>query len=134
MNLVFGVQIGPLFAGLGVGGLAIAFAACAVISSFGSGNSIQAFTVADQMRADLGIPTWITGLVTASLVALVILGGITRIGAVTCRLVPYMAVIYVSGGLLVLLLHYTLIPDTLALIFSSAHTRSMVRMASSAAR
>jgi uncharacterized membrane protein YqgA involved in biofilm formation len=37
-------------------------------SSFGSGNSIQAFTVADQLRSDLGIPTWITGFVTASLV------------------------------------------------------------------
>jgi len=40
--------------------LAVFFAACAVTSSFGSGNSIQAFTVADQMRADLGVPTWIT--------------------------------------------------------------------------
>ncbi len=100
--------------------LAIIFAACAVVSSFGSGNSIQAFTVADQMRADLGIATWITGLITASLVALVILGGIKRIGAVTCRLVPYMAVVYVTGGLLVLLFHFTQLPATLTTIFASA--------------
>ncbi|PIV80412.1 sodium:alanine symporter family protein, partial [bacterium CG17_big_fil_post_rev_8_21_14_2_50_64_8] len=79
--------------------LAVAFAVCAVISSFGSGNSIQAFTVADQIRADLGVPTWITGLLSAGLVAAVILGGIKRIGSVTSRLVPYMAVIYVTGGL-----------------------------------
>ena len=46
--------------------LAVAFAVCAVISSFGSGNSIQAFTVADQLRSDLGIPTWITGVLSAS--------------------------------------------------------------------
>ena len=100
--------------------LAVAFAVCAVISSFGSGNSIQAFTVADQMRADLGIPTWITGLVSAALVAAVILGGIKRIGNVTSKLVPYMAVIYVVGGLLVLLLNVTHLPGALASIFSSA--------------
>jgi AGCS family alanine or glycine:cation symporter len=100
--------------------LAVAFAVCAVTSSFGSGNSIQAFTVADQMRSDLGIPTYITGFFTASLVALVIIGGITRIGAVTCKLVPYMAVIYVSGGLLVLALNLTQIPGILATIVASA--------------
>jgi AGCS family alanine or glycine:cation symporter len=100
--------------------LAVAFVVCTVISSFGSGNSIQAFTVADQMRADVGVPTWITGVVSASLIAAVILGGIKRIGAVTSKLVPYMAVIYVSGGLLVLLLNFQVIPGMLVLIFKSA--------------
>ena len=100
--------------------LAVFFAACAVTSSFGSGNSIQAFTVADQLRADLGVPTWLTGLVLASLVAAVILGGIKRIGRVTSRLVPYMAVLYVGGGLLVLLLHLGRIPGVLVEIFRSA--------------
>ncbi len=100
--------------------LAIIFAVCAVISSFGSGNSIQAFTVADQLRADLGVPTWITGLVSAGLVAAVILGGIKRIGSVTSRLVPYMAVIYVAGGLLVLVLNIPALPGVLASIFASA--------------
>ncbi len=100
--------------------LAIAFAACAMVSSFGSGNSIQAFTVADQIRSDLGVPTWITGFISASIVAAVILGGIKRIGAVTSKLVPYMAVIYVSGGLLVLMLNLGDIPQTITLIFASA--------------
>ncbi|MFH2052967.1 MAG: sodium:alanine symporter family protein [bacterium] len=100
--------------------LAVAFAVCAVISSFGSGNSIQAFTVADQIRSDLGVPTWITGLVSAGLVAAVILGGIKRIGAVTSKLVPYMAVIYVSGGLVVLFLNFSHIPGLLVEIVSSA--------------
>ena len=100
--------------------LAVAFAVCAVISSFGSGNSIQAFTVADQIRSDLGVSTWITGLLSAGLVAAVILGGIKRIGAVTSRLVPYMAAIYITGGLLVLLLNLPALPGALADIFSSA--------------
>ena len=100
--------------------LAIFFAVCAVISSFGSGNSIQAFTVADQLRSDLGVPTWITGLVMASLVAAVILGGIKRIGNVTSRLVPYMAAIYIAGGLLVLIMNFGQVPGVLGEIVGSA--------------
>ncbi|MBU8870390.1 MAG: sodium:alanine symporter family protein [Gemmatimonadales bacterium] len=100
--------------------LAVAFAVCAVISSFGSGNSIQAFTVADQIRSDLGVSTWITGLISASLVALVILGGIKRIGAVTSKLVPYMAVIYVVSGALILLLNLSALPGAITSIFASA--------------
>jgi len=100
--------------------LAVTFAVCAVISSFGSGNSIQAFTVADQLRSDLGIPTWITGLVSASLVAAVILGGIKRIGAVTSKLVPYMAALYVTGGLVVVIMNIGQVPGVLGEIVSSA--------------
>jgi AGCS family alanine or glycine:cation symporter len=76
--------------------LAVAFACFAVISSFGSGNAVQSFTVADQFRQDLGVPTWVTGLILASLVAAVILGGIRRIGRIDQ------------------------VPGTLALIFTSA--------------
>jgi alanine or glycine:cation symporter, AGCS family len=100
--------------------LAVFFAVCAVISSFGSGNSIQSFTVADQLRSDLSIPTWITGLITSGLVALVILGGIKRIGNVTSKLVPYMAIIYVTGGLIVLFMNIGQVPATLANIFTAA--------------
>jgi AGCS family alanine or glycine:cation symporter len=100
--------------------LAIAFACFAVISSFGSGNAVQSFTVADQFRQDLDIPTWITGLVMASLVAAVILGGIRRIGMVTSKLVPFMALFYVSAGLLVLGMNAAAVPGTLVEIFRSA--------------
>jgi len=100
--------------------LAVAFAAFAVISSFGSGNAVQSFTVADQFRQDLGIPTWITGAVMASLVALVILGGIQRIGRVTSKLVPFMAVLYVGTAFLVLMLNIGEVPETLMLIVTSA--------------
>ena len=87
--------------------LAVFFAVCAVISSFGSGNAVQAFTVADQFRADLAIPTWITGGFMVLLVGLVIIGGIRRIGEVTSRLLPFMAILYVGGALLVLITNYT---------------------------
>ncbi len=97
--------------------LAVAFAGFAVISSFGSGNAVQSFTVADQFRQDLGVPTWITGAVMASLVALVILGGIRRIGRVTSKLVPFMAVLYVGSAMVVLALNLGEVPSTLLLIF-----------------
>jgi len=100
--------------------LAVAFAVCTIISSFGSGNSIQAFTVADQMRADVGVATWITGAISAVVIGAVILGGITRIGAVTSRLVPYMAAVYVLGGLTVVLINFQQIPAMVTLIFASA--------------
>ena len=102
--------------------LAVAFAVFAVISSFGSGNAVQSFTVADQFRQDLGVPTWVTGLILASLVAAVILGGIRRIGRVTSKLVPFMAAMYVGSALIVVLKHIDQVPGTLLLIFQSAFT------------
>jgi AGCS family alanine or glycine:cation symporter len=100
--------------------LAVAFACFAIISSFGSGNAVQSFTVADQFRQDLGVPTWVTGLVLASLVGAVILGGIRRIGRVTSKLVPFMAALYLGASLIVLMLHIGEVPRTLALIVTSA--------------
>lgn len=100
--------------------LAVFFAGCAILASFGSGNAVQAFTIADQMRADLGIATWLTGAITVAIVGAVILGGIRRIGAVTSKLAPIMALIYVAGGLFVLLTHAAAIPGIFGTIIESA--------------
>lgn len=100
--------------------LAVVFAACAVISSFGSGNSIQAFTMADSFRADLGIPNWVSGLVSAMLVGAVILGGIKRIGRVTSILTPFMAGLYVLAGLVVIFLNLPRLPGAVATIVAYA--------------
>ncbi len=100
--------------------LAIVFAISAVICSFLTGNAVQANTVADSLRSTFAIPTYITGIFTASLVAFVILGGIKRIGNVTARLAPLMAFIYVTGALLILISNYHQVLPTLYLIVSSA--------------
>jgi len=100
--------------------LAVVFAVCTVISSFGSGNSVQAFTVADQFRADLGVSTWITGIASSAVVGLVILGGIRRIGKVTSILAPFMALIYVTGALLILFFHAGDVPAALSSIVTGA--------------
>lgn len=100
--------------------LAVVFAASAVICSFLTGNAVQANTVADTVQTTFEIPTWVTGLITASIVAFVILGGIKRIGAVTARLTPLMAVLYVFGALIILILNAEQILPTFGLIVSAA--------------
>ncbi len=108
----------------GMGGkwkfMALFFAACAVISSFGSGNSVQAFTVADSFRSDFGIPTWITGSVMATLIGIVIIGGIRRIGKVASRLVPFMACLYFVGAVTILLIHARQVPAAFVTIVQDA--------------
>ncbi len=100
--------------------LAVAFAISAAICAFLTGNAVQANTVADTMQTDFQIPLWLTGLVTASIVAAVILGGIKRIGRVTSRLVPVMASFYVLGALLILIMNYESILPALGTIISNA--------------
>jgi len=83
--------------------VAVFFAIMLMLTSFMTGNAIQANTIATQVADNFGIPVWITGLTTASLVGLVIIGGIRRIGAVTGILAPVMASVYVLSALVILL-------------------------------
>ena len=85
--------------------LAMFVAFALMLTAFLTGNAIQANTVSDLMGTEFGIPTWVTGLITASLVGVVIFGGISRIGQVTGILAPAMAGIYVLGGLIILLMN-----------------------------
>ena len=100
--------------------LAIFFAFMLMVTSFMTGNAVQANTVATQVSVNFGVDTWITGLVTATLVGFVIIGGIRRIGAVTGVLAPLMAAIYVLGGLLVLVINYDMVLPSFGLIFTEA--------------
>ncbi len=102
--------------------LAVFFAFMAVICSFLTGNAVQANTISDTMYSSFFIPGWITGLVTASVVAVVIIGGIKRIGQVTARLMPLMAIIYILGALVILLLNAGSILPSFGTIFTSAFT------------
>jgi len=100
--------------------LAVAFSISAAICAFLTGNAVQANTVADVMKTDFQIPVAITGLITAGLVAAVILGGIKRIGKVTSKLVPFMGIIYVLGALVILVMHYDAVIPSLVEIVGSA--------------
>ena len=138
---------GPMYTienGLGVNWrwLAGAFAAFAIICSFATGNAIQSFTVSDQLYSEISqivgsehfltirhelwsdfsvsINQFISGLVMAGLVSMVIIGGIRRIGYVTGYLAPIMAIIYVTGAVLVLVYNFDKIASSIGLIFTMA--------------
>ena len=83
--------------------MAVFFAIMLGLTAFLTGNAIQANTVSDSMRTIFGIPATVSGLVTSGVVALVILGGITRIGRVTGILAPVMAAVYCLGALVILM-------------------------------
>lgn len=102
--------------------LAVVFAALAVICSFFTGNAIQANSVADVMENSFffTVPTYVTGLITATLVGFVIIGGIKRIGYVTARLTPFMAILYVLGALVILVINYDQVIPSFITIFTYA--------------
>ena len=104
--------------------MAVLFAVLLGLTAFLTGNAVQANTVADALRSEWGIAPWVTGIVTASIVAAVILGGITRIGAVTSVLAPLMAAIYVLGALIIILMNLGDVVPTFALIFREAFNPS----------
>jgi AGCS family alanine or glycine:cation symporter len=110
--------------GLGLPWLGGIFALLTSIAAFGIGNMVQANSVADVLRATLGTPTWVTGLVLVTVTAAVILGGITRIGHVTEYLVPVMAIFYLVGGIVILVTHSGELPRALALVFDGAFSGS----------
>ena len=74
-----------------------------MITALLSGNAIQANTMADSLYTTLNIPTWLTGGLTGSLILIIILGGIKRIGKVTSIVAPIMGTIYIIGGLIIIL-------------------------------
>jgi len=83
--------------------LAVIFAIATVICSFGTGNMPQINNIATSVEATFRVPAWITGLVLAVFLTLIIIGGIKRIAKVTEKLVPIMAIIYIIGALAVIL-------------------------------
>jgi AGCS family alanine or glycine:cation symporter len=83
--------------------------------------STQTVNVAQTARS-IGIPHAVTGLVVAFVVGLVVVGGIKRIGLVTERLVPFMAILYFSAALVIVFVNITKLPGVVVLIFRHAFT------------
>ena len=100
--------------------LAAFFALMLGTTAFLTGNAIQANTVADTLNTTFGFPVWATGIITASIVAMVIIGGISRIGRVTGILAPVMAAIYATGALIIIALNIDQLLPTFGIIFREA--------------
>ncbi len=100
--------------------LAVIFSICVMMSSATGGNMFQAWNVADITNSYFGVAGWLSGVVLTAMVAIVIIGGIKRIGRVSGTLVPLMVFFYLLAGFYVLFANYEQIPGLLALIVKSA--------------
>lgn len=111
--------------------LAVAFSAFGVLTVFGTGNATQVNTITAAINSALlnyhvisesmvPVCNWVIGILIAVLVGLVLLGGIKRIGSVTERLVPFMAVLYIVLALGVVFIHIDRVPGVFASIVSGA--------------
>ena len=109
----------PKLAGLGkvIGGI---FCVTLLVSTITGGNMFQAWNVGEITEEYFGIPSVATGIILAIIVAMVIIGGIKRIGAVAGRLVPVMVALYLLAGIYVLAINITEIPAMFVLIFKAA--------------
>ncbi len=104
--------------------LSVVFALMCVGASFGGGNAFQSNQAAAQLIERFGLEGSATGtllgLAFAILVGIVIVGGIKRIGKVTEKLVPFMAILYVAGALFVIFSKWSVVDDAFAMIFTEA--------------
>ena len=98
------------------------FAAAGMIAALGIGNGVQVNSVSQVINNEFGFSTFSIGIVIAILVALVILGGIKSIGNITSKLVPVMSLVYILGGLLIIILNSSQVGYVFNLIVTSAFT------------
>jgi AGCS family alanine or glycine:cation symporter len=105
---------------LGLPWLGTLFALLTALAAFGIGNMVQANSVAAALDASFGVPAHVTGLLLVLVTGVVIIGGIKRIGQFTEWLVPFMAILYLGGGFVIIVSHLDRLPHALSLIFDGA--------------
>ena len=121
------VSGGPMYymeRGLNAKWLAIIFAFATVLSSFGTGNLPQINAIASGLETTFNLEPLITACVLSVLLALVIIGGITRIARVAAAIVPTMAIIYLIGAFAVIIPNLSNVTPSFLAIFSDAFTGS----------
>lgn len=119
---------GPMYyisEGLGWKWLAILFSVFCMFASFGM-NMVQINTIADTLNGGFSIPKWVSGVVVAIVVAMIIIGGIKRIGKITSYIIPFMCLGFILLALIIIFMNVKAIPSAFAQIFKSAFSfRSM---------
>lgn len=97
------------------------FFAISIIIALGFvGNMVQSNSIAVALNSAFNIPNWVGGVIAAVIAALIFLGGLTRIASFTELVVPFMAVLYIVGSIVIMVLNYTEILPAFKLIFTSA--------------
>ena len=118
---------GPMYAlerGLGMRHLALLFAVFTALASFGIGCTVQANSIALLTNETFGIPTWVVGVFVCVLTACVVLGGVRAIARVCTFLVPFMALFYVVGCIVILCMNSQFVWPAVRLIVQSAFNPS----------
>ncbi len=97
------------------------FFAVAIILALGfMGCMVQSNSIASTMNTAFGIPTWVIGILIVMFAGFIFLGGVSRLASVTEKVVPFMAIIYLVGGIAVLVANAAHVGDAVALIFQCA--------------
>ena len=105
----------------GFGKFLAGFFAIAIVLALGfMGCMVQSNSIGSTMNTAFGIPTWVSGVILVVICAVIFLGGVQRLAAVTEKIVPVMAGIFLLGGLVILAARITYIPATFAMIFKYA--------------
>ena len=105
----------------GFGKFLAGFFAVATILALGfMGSMVQANSISETASGAIGVPAWIIGLAVTIVAGLIFLGGIQRIAFVTEKIVPIMAVLYIVGGLVLLVMRGRYLPETIGMIFRYA--------------
>ncbi|MBU5435734.1 sodium:alanine symporter family protein [Pseudoflavonifractor sp. MSJ-37] len=111
----------------GFGKFMAAFFAVAIILALGiMGNMVQANSISNAFETAFHVPKFAVGIVLAVLAGFIFMGGVTRIASVTEKLVPIMAICYLIGSLIVILLHITKVPEVLYDIVVGAFSPSAI--------
>lgn len=115
---------GPMYyieRGLGIKWLAKLFALFGVmVAFFGIGTFPQVNAITHAMQDTFNIPVLVTAIIVTLLVGLIILGGVKRIATTSSVIVPFMAILYVTTSLVIILLNIEKVPDAILLIIDSA--------------
>jgi AGCS family alanine or glycine:cation symporter len=102
--------------------LAVLFAVFGALAGFGIGNTVQAHSAAESLRVAFGIEKHWSALVMMLVVGLVLLGGLRGVARTATALVPFMSVVYLIAGLIVVSANLPAIPDAFLLIVKTAFT------------
>ena len=106
--------------------MAIIFAVTASVAVIGTGNMVQSNAMAVVVKHTFDIPSWVTGVVVAILLALVILGGLQSIARVCTCLVPFMSVVYLAGCIILLWINRAVLGEAVVMIIDNAFSLKAV--------
>lgn len=108
--------------GLGWKWVPIFFAIAGSFAAIGTGNLVQVNSISEAFNSLYPIDAWWVGIALAVMTGLIIIGGVKSIGQVAGIMVPFMALFYIGGGIIIIIMNYERIPEAFGLIIRSAFT------------